>query len=446
MNDLRDTRIRWICLFFFCLSTFGSYFTSDLVMPLQSTLLEYFELDNTQFNCLHTFSGLSASIIPLFGGLLIDKTGIRFSFITFAFLTIVASGSMVLALTIKSFRLLLLGKVLIKVGQACLFIAKTTIVTRWFQKRDLAFAMGITISFSRLGTSFSEYSAPILYGFKNDITTPFLFGTLLCLVSFGAVILVCLIDWYADKSRSNKAENAKDFHFKQVFSLPKLYYLLSISCVFSFTAIMCFLINGADMMVKRFGYSLSLAGSRLAIVHMIGAIASPINGAIADKYGRRPILISISAIFLAGSLTTLLFLKDEASSFANNAVIIPLVGIGICYSIYSAVIWPCFSLVTNKALRGTAYGLVSSLENGGIAIFALINGWIHDRTIGFHQGYFWPIFLLLLVSLGALYVSVKIYFEDKRTGMILHQVSNKKCQPKDLEMKNLENYETQEDE
>lgn len=76
-------------------------------------------------------------------------------------------------------------------------------------------------------------------------------------------------------------------------------------------------------------------GMAMALPFLISALIIPLIGISIDKYGKRSYLLILAAAF--GILTHVLFI------FVTP--IFPLVILGITYSIFAAVFWPCISLI-----------------------------------------------------------------------------------------------------
>ena len=53
----------------------------------------------------------------------------------------------------------------------------------------------------------------------------------------------------------------------------------------------------------------------------------------------------------------------------------PLVGQGLAYSAFAAVLWPSVPLVCDQRLIGLGYGVVTSVQNIGLTLFPVIIGW-----------------------------------------------------------------------
>ena len=60
--------------------------------------------------------------------------------------------------------------------------------------------------------------------------------------------------------------------------------------------------------------------------------------------------------------------------------VLPLVGQGIAYSFYAAVIWPSVPLTVEKKYTGTAFGVITSVQNIGLSIFPLIIAFIYSAS------------------------------------------------------------------
>ena len=75
---IRQTKWRWLMLTFASLFQFGSYFCFDNPAPLKHELQSPpFNLKQSQWSGLYSIYALPNMIMPLFGGILVDKVGVR---------------------------------------------------------------------------------------------------------------------------------------------------------------------------------------------------------------------------------------------------------------------------------------------------------------------------------------------------------------------------------
>lgn len=96
---------------------------------------------------------------------------------------------------------------------------------------------------------------------------------------------------------------------------------------------------------------------------------------------------------------------------------VPLVIIGVSYSVYAAAIWPSVSFVVLEHQLGTAYGLITSVQNMGLASAPLFVGLIKDKT----GHYKWvEVFFACIGSVGVL-LGTWLHRVDAKNGGILNK-------------------------
>ena len=81
--DMRKTYVRWIMLGLACCFLLGSYFCYDNPGPLETQLERDFHMNSASYALLYTVYSAPNMILPIFGGLFLDKIGIRAGLILF---------------------------------------------------------------------------------------------------------------------------------------------------------------------------------------------------------------------------------------------------------------------------------------------------------------------------------------------------------------------------
>mmetsp|Transcript_23362 Transcript_23362/g.20754 ORF Transcript_23362/g.20754 Transcript_23362/m.20754 type:complete len:138 (+) Transcript_23362:248-661(+) len=108
-------------------------------------------------------------ILPLIGGVLIDKIGVNFAIILFSSLLVIGQGIFTVSGFVgesnngegsTAFIIAIVGRVIFGLGGESLGVCQSTVVSRWFIGKELSLALGINISISRLGSVFNNYSMP----------------------------------------------------------------------------------------------------------------------------------------------------------------------------------------------------------------------------------------------------------------------------------------------
>jgi MFS family permease len=82
-----------------------------------------------------------------------------------------------------------------------------------------------------------------------------------------------------------------------------------------------------------------------------------------------------------------------------------MVGQGLAYSAFAAVLWPSIPLVVEPRYTGLGYGIVTSVQNGGLALFPIIIAKIAND----HGGEYIPYAELFFISCGALGFVIGLY-------------------------------------
>ncbi len=99
-------------------------------------------------------------------------------------------------------------------------------------------------------------------------------------------------------------------------------------------------------------------------------IFTPIFGLMVDKVGRR------SLFMMCGSL--LLIPVYLMMGYTSVSLYVPMAMMGMAFSLIPAIMWPSVAYVVEENKLGTAYGLMTLVQNVGLAGFNLVIGWAND--------------------------------------------------------------------
>ena len=107
----------------------------------------------------------------------------------------------------------------------------------------------------------------------------------------------------------------------------------------------------------------------------------------------------------------------------NYLCVLPLVLLGIGYSVYAAALWGCIPYTVPARLIGTAYGLCTAVQNIGLTISPLISGVLLNTKR--EQGYFWLMMYFSFLACCGIVINLWLYVDDlKNHGGILDAVDN----------------------
>lgn len=84
---------------------------------------------------------------------------------------------------------------------------------------------------------------------------------------------------------------------------------------------------------------------------------------------------------------------------------------GLGYSVLACALWPMVALVIPEHQLGTAYGIMQSVQNLGLAVVPLIAGWLIDL-----KGYIvLEVFFLACLCITIIFI-VLLYVSDSNRG------------------------------
>lgn len=381
--------LKWRVLIVACFLTFGSYYIYDFPGSIgtgpHNTIQKRFDdhfgknyYTQEMNQALYSVYSWPNTVLAVFGGLLIDKyLGLRRAMLLFTALVFAGSALFYIGVVVINYPLLLCARVLFGLGGESLSVAQSAFVARWFKGgRGMALAFGITISFSRVGSSFNFLFSPAIAR-EKDINTAVMVGMLACCVSLLSCFVLILADRYAVNVGYIKAEahenQEETMNLKDIFKLPKELWVICCICVFCYTSIFPFIGIGKNFFEVKYGYGGDEASRYISIYQFTSAGASPVIGAVVDSVGRYTLwLIAASACFV---LSHLMFLVTPIPA----AVI--MAAMGVFYSFLVSGLWPSVPWVVPDNMVGFSYGVMTALQNMGLAIFPLITGAVLDLYV-----------------------------------------------------------------
>jgi MFS family permease len=63
--------------------------------------------------------------------------------------------------------------------------------------------------------------------------------------------------------------------------------------------------------------------------------------------------------------------------------VIPMIVLGAAFVLVPASIWPSVALIVDEQWVGTAYGVMTAVQNVGLLAFPYFNGLLRDKTHGY---------------------------------------------------------------
>jgi len=397
---------RFAVLFFVSLLTFGSYFAYDVIGAIALRLVEELGAKRGTVGSFYTMYSIAAILSVFIGGLLIDKLGTRKASMLFSIFVFI--GAVIVAAA-KIIPVLFVGRFIFGAGSEPLVVAQSAILARWFKGKELALSFGIALTVSRLGTLFSfntgELIAQHFGGYRYSLWAAVLF----CAVSLLANIVYIIMDLRGEKVLELKEEGAEEkIVLKDIKAFKPSYWYVTLLCVTFYSAIFPFTALSTDFFVDKWGiprvaeasggfiyqvfnnffHMFSTAGGITSIIIFASMVFAPFAGQLVDKVGKRATLMIIGSLIMIPSHLIM--------GVTNIYPVLPMIALGAAFVLVPAAMWPSVPLIVPKERVGTAFGLMTMIQNIGLALFPFLNGILRDITKSYTSS------MLMFSGLGVL--------------------------------------------
>ena len=386
--------IRWFVLLLISLAMFGNYYIYDSISPLADLLKTQLDFSDANIGLLNAIYSFPNILMVLIGGIVIDKIGTRKS--VFIFTVLIMIGALVTALK-GDIVVMAAGRLIFGLGAESMIVAITTIIARWFKGKELSFAFGLNLTVARLG-SFLALNAPTwgksLYNYWQ---TP-----LWVTVGAGVFALVCIVVYYgidvyaAKKYELPKEGNQDEIKFKEIFLFGKSFWYITALCVTFYSAMFPFQTFAIKFFQEAHGTTREVGGNLSSMLTLAAMIFTPLFGLLADKIGKRSLLMMFGSLLIVPVYLMMAykfgrpdvlgdgdFINISMKFFDIDAAIpiyllLPMTMMGIAFSLVPAVMWPSVAIVVDESRLGTAYGLMTMIQNIGLFGFNIIIGFAND--------------------------------------------------------------------
>jgi MFS family permease len=407
---------------------FGSYFAYDSVAAIAPSLIEALHADRAAIGTMYSAYSFAAIAAVLLGGVLIDKIGTRRASLLFS--AVLTVGACLVAFA-PSIGWIYAGRLIFGMGSEPLVVAQSAILARWFKGKELALSFGVALTVSRLGTLFTFNSEALIadrYGWRAALWV----AAALCGASLAANFAYNLLDKKAEPVLGLAASQSGDeIDWKQVrrggFS-PSFWYV-TLLCVTFYSAIFPFTDLSTDFFHDKWGlpeasgsglpflravfynitHMFSTAQGTTSIIITASMLLAPFAGRLVDRVGRR------ATFMIVGSL--LMIPAHLLMGWTSIPPAFSMIVLGAAFVLVPAAMWPSIPLVVDKERIGTAFGLMTAIQNIGLLVFPYLNGKLRDVT----SGYGWSQTMFAALGVAGLVFAILLLSTDRKAGHVLER-------------------------
>ena len=412
---------RYTVLLFVGLLPFGSYFAYDSIGAMAPTLMKAWHTDQSAIGGMYTIYSVAAILCVLLAGLMIDRIGTRRASLILS--ALVVTGACLVAVA-PNFTVAAIGRFIFGAGSESLIVAQSAILARWFRGKELALSFGITLAIMRLGTLFSFNTVSSIsdnFGWQWALWV----AALCCVASLGCNLAYFVLDRHAERPLGLEESGAGDkIVFADVKKFGASYWFVVALCATFYSAIFPFTALSTDFFHEKWGLPLttgtggsflaqalrdylhmfSTAGGTTSIIIFASMCLAPFAGGLVDRIGRRGSLMLLGALLMIPCYLIL--------GFTMVPPWIPMLLLGAAFVLVPAAMWPAVPLIVEKNRVGTAFGLMTMIQNVGLALFPWLNGRLRVLTHTYQSS------MVMFATLGAagFVFAVLLLRSDARAG------------------------------
>ncbi len=368
--------LRWLVLIVVSLAMFGNYYVYDSISPLADLLAKQLNFTDDNIGLLQGIYSFPNIIMVAIGGIIIDRIGTRRANLLFSALCMLGAFTTFIRGDIIT---MAAGRLIFGLGAESLIVSITTTLAKWFKGKELSFAFGLNLTIARLG-SFAALNSPTwAKSLYDDWQGPLLISFFASVVSVIAVTTYFLLDlWARNRFVLGEEKKQEKVVLKETFQFGSAFWFITLLCVTFYSAMFPFQTFAIKFFQEAHNVSRQTAGFLSSILTLSAMIMTPIFGIIVDKVGHRAKLMILGSFLIIPVYLIM--------AYTHISLFIPMAIMGIAFSLVPAVMWPSVAYVVDESKLGTAYGVMTMIQNIGLFGTNILIGLVNTITGGYKTG------------------------------------------------------------
>lgn len=451
-QKLSDSKsARWTTLVIVSVTMMFGYFFTDVMSPLEPLLtaakadgglgLGWTSDEYGFFSGAYGYFNVFLLLL-FFGGIILDKFGIRFTGIMSTILMF--GGALIKWYAVShdfdgtiavpffgSYHTQVVfaatGFAVYGVGCEIAGITVSKVIVKWFTGHELALAMGLQVALARIGTAGALALALPFAKAMGGVSASVGLGAAMLCAGMIAFIVYCIMDKKEDASAAAvQSEPEEGFKFSDLGTLfcNRGFWYVAVLCLMFYAGVFPFLKFATKLMVMKYNVPEATAGLIPAMLPFGTIFLTPLFGSIYDKYGKGATLMLIGS-----TLLTLVHITFALPLNSWVLAIIVMIVLGIAFGLVPSAMWPSVPKIIPMKLLGTAYALIFYIQNIGLALVPVWIGKVNQantmtdgKTIDYTQS------MTIFACFGAIAIVISLFLimEDKRKGYGLQKPNIKK--------------------
>ena len=376
-------------------------------------------------------------LMLFFGGLILDKMGVRFT-------GVMSTALMFIGAAIKWYAvdntfngeifgmptqviIACLGFAIYGMGCEIAGITVTKVIAKWFTGHEMALAMGLQVALARVGTACALFFALPIAQSVGTVSAPVMFGASALCIGLISYIVYCVMDKKLDNSIAGlgtAGESEEQFKFSdlKVIFCNQGFWLITFLCLIFYAAVFPFLKFATNLMIIKYGVTPDLAGMIPGLLPFGTMLLTPLFGSLYDRIGKGATLMLIGSVLL--TIVHILFAMPLLNVWWFAVIVMIL--LGIAFSLVPSAMWPSVPKIIPMKQLGSAYAIIFYIQNIGLSMVpVLIGNVIQSCTSNGTTDYTLPMAIFAGFGVIAVIISLLLLKADKKYNYGLEQKNEK---------------------
>jgi MFS family permease len=166
----------------------------------------------------------------------------------------------------------------------------------------------------------------------------------------------------------------------------------------------------------NFQHMFSTAPGMTSIIIFASMVFAPFAGDLIDRIGKRATLMVVGSLMLIPAHLIM--------GITHWNPVPSMIVLGAAFVLVPAAMWPSVPLVVEEKRVGTAFGLMTAIQNLGLGLFPLLNGKLRDVT----GTYTATQIMFACLGVAGLIFALLLLRSDRRHGGKLEAGKNKETE------------------
>jgi MFS family permease len=362
---------RWLVLLFISAAMFANYYVFDALNPVGPHLEKELGFTQAQIGLLDSVYNVAALIVLLIGGIIIDRVGTKRALVAFGI--VASAGGLLIAFSPGGYPGMAAGRFVLGMGSEPLIVAITTAAAKWFKGKELSFALAINLTLGRLGSVAADNSPNWASSFFTGWQPPLMLAAGIGGVTVLAGVVYLLLERHAERSYNlGRAGEVDRLVPGDLLKFGRSYWWIVGLCVTFYSAIFPFRRFANIFFTDARGVSPETAAWLNGLLPLTAMIATPLFGLLADRIGKRSLLMALGSAIFAPTFLML--------AHTTLPIYVPVAMLGVAFSLIPAVMWPSVAYLVDEKRLGTGYALMTLCQQIGWASMAWALGRLNDAA------------------------------------------------------------------